>query len=74
MGIFIQPVRLKTTKILRGPLFLILTSETCFSKLDIFFKKNEEVIWSQYFLTYLLKLGERGPSVFLVIFNRTGRI
>jgi hypothetical protein len=37
---------------------------SCFSKLDIFFKKNEEVIWSVHLLTYLLKFGERGPSVF----------
>jgi hypothetical protein len=46
----------------------ILTSETCFSMLDIFFKKNEEVIRSLHLLTYLLKLGERGPSVFWSFF------
>jgi hypothetical protein len=41
--------------------------------LDIFFKKNEEVIWSPHLLTYLLKFGERGPQYF-GRFHRIGRI
>jgi hypothetical protein len=35
-----------------------------FSKLDIFFKKNEEVICPVHLLTYLLKLYKMAPSVF----------
>ena len=41
-----------------------------FPVLDIFFKKNEEVIWSVHLQTYLLKFGERGPSVFFQIAQR----
>jgi hypothetical protein len=35
-----------------------------FAVLDIFFKKNEELISSIHLLTFLLKLGGRSPSVF----------
>jgi hypothetical protein len=49
-----------------GSPFKIFEPENYFPLLDVlFFKKNEEVIWPQHVLTYLL-CGRKGPlSIFL---------
>jgi hypothetical protein len=43
-----------------------------FSILDIFFKKNEEVIWSSHLPTYLLKLSAEAPQYFGVSHRERG--
>jgi hypothetical protein len=52
----------------------LISSAYIFSKLDLFFKKNEEVIWPQHGLNLSFKIWRKGAPQYFWHFYRIERI
>jgi hypothetical protein len=54
----------------KGPLSILTVFLVFFSVLDIFFKKNEEVVWSVLFLSLSFKIWRKGAPQYFDHFSR----